>query len=131
MSVRVKAKVGSAVVEVEGQGVKDIIEQLTPFYEVFGEKECGKCQCQELAVEHRKHDEYNYYSLRCLGCRAQLDLGQKRVGGTLFPKRQDKEKNWLDNHGWYSWKDRNQDAGGDQETHTHTQPEVYPDQSNF
>ena len=107
MSARVKAMIGSTVVEVEGTGVKEIIEALTPFYDVFGERECGKCGSQELAVNHRKAQSYDYYSLKCLACGCQLDFGQHQEGGTLFPKRKLPSGEYdSQQKGWYFWKDR-------------------------
>jgi hypothetical protein len=33
-----------------------------------------------------------------------LALGTKREGGQLFPKKKDKDGNWLDNNGWVKFK---------------------------
>lgn len=48
----------------------------------------------------------NYYELHDNKTRARLSLGQfkeKAKSGLLFPKRKDKEKNWLPNQGWVVW----------------------------
>ena len=109
MSARVKAKIGSTVVEVEGAGIKDVIQALSPYYDVFSEKECGKCGSQELGVNHRKAKTFDFYSLKCLSCGYRLDFGQHQEGGTLFPKRKDKDKNPIENNGWVHWQDRQED----------------------
>ena len=109
MSVKVRVKLGGrAEVEAEVTGVKEAIKLLSPFYEVFGEAVCGKCQSVELAVNHRAADGgYDYYALKCLACGAQLDFGQHQQGGTLFPKRKLPDGSWdNESQGWYHWKDR-------------------------
>jgi len=92
-------------ISVDAEGVKPAIQALSPFMEVFGEDECVRCGCRTIRFEHRKKDDYNYYSAVCCGdkCGAKLDFGQKREGGTLYPKRKDKDGNWLPNRGWLKW----------------------------
>jgi hypothetical protein len=111
MSVTIKIKVGKqAVVEAEVGSVKEAIQALSPYYEVFGEAACGKCGSEQLAVNHREAGGYDYYSLRCLSCSCQLDFGQHQQGGTLFPKRKLPDGSWdSQNQGWYHWKDRKED----------------------
>jgi hypothetical protein len=47
-------------------------------------------------------DQGKYYELWCQNpdCRAKLGFGQHKTGDTLFPKRKDKEGNWLSDNGW-------------------------------
>ena len=38
-----------------------------------------------------------------MDCGAKLAFGVMKKGGRLFPKRKDKENNWLPNGGWVKW----------------------------
>ena len=50
-----------------------------------------------------RHDGNDYYAIHCQTCGAELALGQKKTGDTLFIKRKDKDGNILPNGGWKKW----------------------------
>jgi len=64
---------------------------------------CGHCGSKAIVPEHRNAGGYEYYSLRCRDCLSQLDFGQLRDGGGLFPKRKDKDGRKLSDGGWHFW----------------------------
>ena len=109
MSSRVRVTIGNAVVEVEAATVKEAVKALTPYYEVLGERTCGKCGSEEVGVQHRSAGGHDYYALKCFACGCQLDLGQHKEGGSLFCKRKLPSGEYDREHkGWYFWKDRQQ-----------------------
>lgn len=97
MTVKLIVPLAQATVQVEADSVKDAIKKLSGYYDVFGEKKCGECGHEELAVQHRKAKGYDYYELRCPSCDARLSFGQHQEGETLFPKR---DKGTA---GWHRW----------------------------
>lgn len=101
-------------VEIEAEGVKQAVKMMSEYLEVFGVKQCGKCQAQTLVCQHNQdRDGHDYYKLRCTSCGALLDFGQHKTGGTLFVKRKDKDENLIPDGGWYYWKDRRRNDDGD------------------
>lgn len=102
MKVRYK---GQAVdIEIEGKDTKDVFAQLAGAVEVFGHTTCGACGVTGATPVVRENGGNQYYEMRCRSCGACLSFGQKRDGGALFPKRKDKEGNWLEGSGWVKFK---------------------------
>ena len=69
---------------------------------------CGKCKSAELLFRTRKNAQNNeFFELLCGRCRAVLQLGVHKLGGTLFPRRHRDsdggEKEWLPDNGWVRW----------------------------
>jgi phage FluMu protein Com len=96
------------MVELEADQQKDLFRLLASAQEVFGEVRCGKCKSSELIFRARKNSQGNeFFELVCSRCRAVLQLGVHKEGGTLFPRRHaDKEggeKEWLPDNGWMRW----------------------------
>lgn len=87
-------------VEVEGKDTKDCFGQIAQAVEVFGHTACGACGAPGAVPVVRERDGHNFFEMRCKGCGACLAFGQKKDGGALFPKRKDKQGNWLDGSGW-------------------------------
>lgn len=117
MKVSHKSKNGRIEIFAEGETQKDVFRQLSSLQEVFEETECGVCGDDDIRFVVRTVDDNDFYELHCLGwkydtniqqynyCRAKLAFGQhKGKEGTLFPKRKDKDGNWLPNNGWTRWK---------------------------
>ena len=94
---------GRIVVELEGETQVEVVEQLAAFQEIFDESVCGKCQSENLRFIARSVDDNMYYELKCMDCHAKLAFGKTKTGGRLFPKRKDKEGNWLPDRGWVKW----------------------------
>ena len=98
-------------IEVESESVVDAFKMAANYQEAFGETQCGSCQSKNLRYEHRQDKEqHDYYSVRCMECSCVLDLGQHKVGKTLFAKRKDKDNNWLPNKGWHKWERQQQQS---------------------
>lgn len=101
---------GRMSVEVEGDGQKAIWEQLSDFQEVFDEKGCGKCGSQNLRFRVRtamdaKKKTIKYYLRVCGDCNAKLNYGCHAEGGTIFPKRFEKDEetgksSYIGKNGW-------------------------------
>lgn len=102
MKVRYKGQ--SFDVEVEGKDTKDAFGQLAGAIEVFGNTACGACGAPGAVPVVRENDGHQFHEMRCRQCGAVLAFGQKKDGGALFPKRKDKEGNWLDGNGWVKFK---------------------------
>jgi hypothetical protein len=94
---------GRIMVELEGETQADLFEQLAHFQEVFDESQCGKCQSEDLRFQVRNVDDNLYYELKCADCGARLAFGVMKKGGRLFPRRKDRDSNWLPNRGWVKW----------------------------
>lgn len=90
-------------VEVEGKDNKDIFRQLSVFQEIFEHRVCGACEGERIRFSVREVQGNTYYELKCMDCGATLAFGQKKADGSLFPKRKDKDGNWLPNNGWVKW----------------------------
>ena len=107
MKVEYTTRNGRMKVVIEGKSHADIIEQLASFCEVFEDLECrrnGK-KSDNVRFVVREVDGNKFYELKCFDVDkdlygAKLAFGVHRTGGTLFPKRQDKDGNWLPNNGW-------------------------------
>ena len=83
---------------------RDAFEELSRVQEVFGNTQCKKCNGTDVRYQVRTdHEENKYYELVCNSCRAKLAFGAHKKGGGLFPKRKDKEGNWLNTNGWVKW----------------------------
>lgn len=90
-------------VEVEGKDNKDVFSQLSLFQEIYEARVCGACDSANVRFSVREVKGNTYYELRCSDCGSTLAFGQKKADGSLFPKRKDKDGNWLPNNGWVKW----------------------------
>src|SRR5215469_11416536 len=98
MEAMYKTRDGRLTIKVEGETQKDIFGELARAQETFeAETQCGLCQGTELRFSVRTSAEIEFFELRCSGCGAQLSYGQRKVGGSLYPKRQG------GNGGWSKW----------------------------
>lgn len=114
MSVQVTVQLPMGTVSVEADNIKKAVKELSPYYDVMGETNCGQCQSEDLALMHRNAKGYDFYHLRCLSCGAQLDFGQHQEHETLFPKRKLEDGSFDNEHrGWYRWQDRQQNSSYD------------------
>jgi hypothetical protein len=109
--MKVKFKTEAVDIEVDGKDTKDVFVQLASAVEVFSHTTCGNCSSHHTVPVVREVNGNTYHEMRCLACGACLAFGQKRADGSLFPKRKDKDGNWLDNTGWVKF--RRQDPVSD------------------
>ena len=103
MKVTYTTKGARLAVEFEADNQRDLFSQLGTFQEVFENSVCGKCGSENLRFVVRTVDENQYYEIRCTDCGARLEFGSMKKGRGLFPKRKDKEGNWLPDGGWVKW----------------------------
>lgn len=94
---------GRLSVEFDAETQTDLFEQLAYFQEVFGETGCGKCGSENLRFQVRNVEDNLYYEIRCLDCGAKLAFGAMKKGGRLFPRRKNKDGEWLPDRGWVKW----------------------------
>lgn len=94
------------VVTAEGADVKQMFRELGQMAEVFEcDSQCGACGSLDIRPGFRSVDGFDYYSLCCSACGAQLSLGQRKDGG-LFVKRKDEQGRPLPDNGWRKWQQR-------------------------
>ena len=103
MKVNYSTGNGRLSVELNAETQPDLFEQLAYFQEVFGETGCGKCGSENLRFQVRTVEDNLYYELRCLDCGAKLAFGAMKKGGRLFPRRKNKDGEWLPDRGWVKW----------------------------
>ena len=104
--MKVKYTSDRITVEVEGKDTKDCFTQLAGAIEVFGATTCGACDSKNTTPVVREHSGNHYYEVQCHDCGSSLAFGQRRVDGALYPRRKDKDGNYLSSNGWTKWKDR-------------------------
>lgn len=102
--MRVRHKGERIEIEVEGKDSKEVFTQLAAATEIFGNTVCGNCDSQRTIPIVRENAGNTFYEMRCLDCGAVLGFGQKREGGSLFPKKRDKDGNWLSGNGWVKYR---------------------------
>lgn len=71
---------------------KDAFKFIASCDEIFGHEKCGKCGKANLHPRYRNPGGYDYFSLECQDCHAELKFGQAKETGRLFPKA------WEDAH---------------------------------
>lgn len=104
--MKVQYKVGNAVLEVEGKDVKDVFTQLNSAVEVFGNSTCGACRSSSVVPMVREHQGNTYFEMKCTQCGSALSFGQRKADGQLYPKRKDKEGEYLEANGWVKFSKR-------------------------
>lgn len=101
MKAHYRAFNGKLLIEVEGQTIKDLFEQIGPVAEVLdGDDSCGKCGSPHIYPRSREAQGFTYYELVCSDCSAKLSFGQHKDGGSLWAKRTDEQGNVMDYRGW-------------------------------
>lgn len=104
MKVRYKSE--RVEIEIEGQDTKSVFAELAGAIEVFGVTTCGACDSKNTVPVAREVQNNHYFEVACRDCGASLAFGQRKIDGALYPRRKDKEGNYLNSNGWTKWKDR-------------------------
>lgn len=117
--MKVTLPIGKFEFEFEAKDDLEVFSKSQHLFEVFGDKECGHCGCQDITPRMRKskyidsksgkEKECEYYEMCCNkpGCWAKLSFGENMEGGTLFPKRKLADNTFDKEHrGWKRY-DRN------------------------
>jgi hypothetical protein len=90
--------------ELDGEKQRDLFRAIASAQEVFGERRCGKCGAADLQFRARKNrDDQEFFEVVCLRCRAVLEFGCHKTGGTLFPRRKADDGRPLPDGGWARW----------------------------
>lgn len=108
---KVNFKLNSKVtLQAEGDSVRDVFEELAKFAEVFGDVVAVKKDWQNgkeihdvIPVVRVDDDDNKYYELKSPSTGIKKAFGCHKKGGGLFPKRKDKDDNWLPDNGWVRW----------------------------
>ena len=66
--------------------VKQAFQFIAYVESVFGVDRCGNCESNNLRLEHRQPQGYDYYSVTCKDCKHELKFGQVKDNGRLFQK---------------------------------------------
>ena len=103
MKINYTSRSGRVSVELDAETQRDAFQQLSDFQEIFDEVACGKCASENLRFVVRTVDDNQFYEIRCMDCGSRLEFGSMKQGGRLFPRRKDKEGNWLPDRGWGKW----------------------------
>jgi len=102
MKAHYRAFGGRLVIEIEGDTIKSLFQQIGPVAEVLdADNACGKCSSPNIYPRARTAQGFDFYELVCSDCGAKLSFGQNKAGGGLFPKRVDEHGNRLDHRGWH------------------------------
>jgi hypothetical protein len=104
--MKVRYRLANAEIEVDGKDTKDAFTQLSGAVEVFGQSQCGACGGKDVVPVCREVQGNNFFELRCLKCGATLAFGQRKQDGALYPRRKDKDGEYLDNFGWVKFQKR-------------------------
>jgi len=107
MGAKVRMQLGKTWVEVECMSVKEAIEEMSDYAEVFTNSQCGICKGEDVLPRHRKVQSsgktYDFYEMVCLSCGATLTFGQTLADHKLFPRRRDAKGNELGHDGWHQY----------------------------
>jgi hypothetical protein len=110
--MKVRIRLGNAVIEAEGEKHADLWEQLSNAQEAFSTEPCGKCNDSNVRYVTRENDDGDkFFELHCTKCYAKLRMSQRKKGGNLYPRRKAGENDasgleqgaWLPNRGWMKW----------------------------
>ena len=110
MEINYNVKTRELIATFSSENHQSLFKELAAFEEVFANTNCGKCGSENLQFVVRENAGNEYYEIRCKDCGARLAFGLNRQGGGMFPKRRDKEGNWLPDNGWTKWNSQTKKA---------------------
>ena len=91
-------------IEVEGKDIKAIFDEMAQAQEVLLNTTCGSCDSHNVVMSVRTVQGNTYRAFVCKDCGCELNLGQRKIDGALYPRRKDpKTAEWLPNGGWSKW----------------------------
>ncbi len=124
-------KAGRVTFELEAASAKGLFTAIAAVQEVFdAEHHCGMCQSEEIRFAVREVDDFDFYELHCVACRARFRFGQSKDKVSLFPKRRDDDGKPLPNGGWSRWEPsgaRAEETPADPYAETRTGPRIVPE----
>ena len=95
MKVTLKVKLGSNVMEVQGEGTEMAVVKNLAFWSALPNK-CGKCGKTDIALSYRPTTKGAYYGLKCTACTADFTFHQKKPenGGGFYVTAGDEWTIW-------------------------------------
>lgn len=86
MKIKVNLPMGANAIQIEGEvaDFKGLIKNLSAFEGI--PTACKNCKGKNLWPNFRQPQGNTYYSIKCSDCGWEFKYGQKKEGGTLFPK---------------------------------------------
>jgi hypothetical protein len=104
LKMKVTFKTERLEIEVEGKDIKAVFDEMAQAQEVMLNTTCGSCDSQNVVMSLRTVQSNTYRSFHCRDCGCELNLGQRKVDGALYPRKKDtKTQEWLPNNGWVKW----------------------------
>ena len=113
MEINYKTANGRFSVKLDGTTIKELVEKVAEFQEIFEEDTCGACKGDNVKYGCRTVDENKYYEIVCKDCGCCLSFGQHKKGGSIFPKRKSEDGSYSKTHGWHKWTPKNNDGEAD------------------
>lgn len=105
--MKVTKTVGQYTIEVDGKDSKEAFVNMAGALDCFGETHCGACGSTELREQVRENGGHTFYEKRCMECNATLGYGQRKADGSMYPRRKDRDGNWMENRGWSVYRTSN------------------------
>src|SRR5579864_1932969 len=100
MEAQLKVCGGKLLIKLTAEKPKDLFREIAIAQNMFETDDaCGLCHSPNIHFRFHTAQSFDYYSLECVDCGAQLKFGQHKNQPTLFPKRSD-ENGSLPNRGW-------------------------------
>ena len=103
MKARITLLRGRLTIETEASDLKSLFKEVSAISDTFeADVSCGACGSEAIRPRVRTADGFDFYSLHCSQCHAELSFGQSRAGA-LFAKRKDENGKVLPDGGWRRW----------------------------
>lgn len=113
MEVKYRSACGRYEVLFEAKEQKDIFAQVANFQEVFEDDTSVNINginvpVTDIRFRVRTVDDNEFYEKVYVGSNKdlfgyKLEYGTAKKGGSLFPKRKDKDGTYYKNNGWHKW----------------------------
>ena len=105
--IELTTTIGNYTVKIEGENQIDAFDRMAEMAELIScGTQCGKTHSTDIIPVVRKKDNFVFREWKCVSSGAALQLGQKKDGSGLFPKRKGRDGEWHDNAGWLDFRDR-------------------------
>lgn len=120
MQVNYTTADGRMTVTVNADDFRGLFKQIADFQEVFEQRNINingeLVDSKDVRFQVRKNAEDDeFYEMVYAGTVPalrgyKLEFGCHKKGGGLFPKKKDKEGNWVENNGWTKWQGNKETA---------------------
>jgi hypothetical protein len=111
MTAKLTLLSGRLLVEASSTDVKTLFREVGLMAEIFeADDHCRSCGSESIRPACRTIDGFEYFSLHCSACGAELSFGQRKDGTGLYPKRKTDDGTLLPDGGWKRYQQRAIDA---------------------